>query len=51
MAPITPLNSDDCEVAFAYIQWLAFATGFTANSMLSLARHPKIAKAILGLKF
>ncbi len=49
MAHITPLNSDDCEDASADIQWLASATGFTANSMLSLAHRPEIAKAVLGL--
>lgn len=31
------------------IAWLASATGFTANSMLTLAHRPEIAEAVLGL--
>jgi len=49
MPHITPLTTDDCEDASAEINWLASATGFTANSMLSLGHRPEIAKAVLGL--
>ena len=30
-------------------EWLASATGFVANSMLTLSHRPEIAKAVLGL--
>ena len=40
MPHIAPLSSQNCQEAAADIQWLASATGFTANSMLSLAHRP-----------
>jgi len=49
MPHVTPLNSDECDDASADIEWLASATGFTANSMLALSHRPEIAKAVLGL--
>lgn len=49
MPHITPLSSDESQEAMADIEWLASATGFTANSMLSLAHRPEIAKAVLAL--
>lgn len=49
MPHIAPVSRDDSHEASADIQWLASATGFTANSMLSLAHRPEIAKAVLEL--
>lgn len=49
MPHITPLTLDETEQAEGDIAWLASATGFTANSMLTLSRRPEIAKAVLGL--
>lgn len=49
MPHVAPLRGDDCQEASAEIEWLASATGFTANSMLSLAHRPEIAKAVLEL--
>ncbi len=49
MPHITPVSSEDSHAATADIQWLASATGFTANSMLSLSHRPEIARAVLEL--
>ena len=49
MPHIAPVSSADSHAATDDIQWLASATGFTANSMLSLAHRPEIAKAVLEL--
>lgn len=46
LAPMTLAESKEAE---GDIAWLASATGFTANSMLTLSRRPEIAKAVLGL--
>lgn len=49
MPHIEPLSSQECEEAESDINWLASATGFTANSMLTLSHRPEIARAALGL--
>lgn len=49
MPHIDPLDLDSTDAAQADINWLASATGFTANSMLTLSHRPEIAKAALGL--
>lgn len=49
MPHITPLTLEETQQAEGDIAWLASATGFTANSMLTLSRRPEIAKAVLGL--
>ena len=49
MPHIAPLTSEESGEAAADIAWLASATGFTANSMLTLSRRPEIAQAVLGL--
>lgn len=49
MPHVAPLTPDETLEAQADIAWLASATGFTANSMLTLSRRPEIAKAVLGL--
>ena len=49
MPHIAPLDADATDAAAADIAWLASATGFTANSMLTLSHRPEIAKAALGL--
>ncbi len=49
MPHIAPLSLDDTEGAREDIEWLASASGFVANSMLTLARRPEIARAALGL--
>ncbi len=49
MAHITPVSIDQSEEAADDIKWLASATGFTANSMLTLSHRPEIAAAVLGL--
>ena len=49
MPHIQPLNIEETEAAKADIESLASATGFVANSMLTLARRPEIAQAVLGL--
>ena len=49
MPHIAPLALDDTQGAAGEIAWLASATGFTANSMLTLSHRPEIAKAVLGL--
>ncbi len=46
IAPVDLTASDDAQ---ADIEWLASATGFVANSMLTLSHRPEIAKAVLGL--
>lgn len=46
VAPVDLAASDDAK---ADIEWLASATGFVANSMLTLSHRPEIAKAVLGL--
>ena len=46
IAPVDLAASDDAK---AEIEWLASATGFVANSMLTLSHRPEIAKAVLGL--
>ncbi|MGJ8595018.1 carboxymuconolactone decarboxylase family protein [Sulfitobacter sp.] len=46
---VKPLEFDATEEAQADIAWLASATGFTANSMLTLSHRPEIAKAVLDL--
>ncbi|AKS45365.1 uncharacterized peroxidase-related enzyme [Octadecabacter temperatus] len=46
---IEPLKIDATDEAQADIAWLASATGFTANSMLTLSYRPEIAKAVLDL--
>ena len=49
MPHIAPLALEDSQEARNDIAWLASATGFTANSMLTLSRRPEIAAAVLGL--
>jgi uncharacterized peroxidase-related enzyme len=49
MPHIAPLTLEEAQEAKSDIAWLASATGFTANSMLTLSRRPEIAKAVLGL--
>lgn len=49
MPHIQPLSIEETEAARADIEGLASATGFVANSMLTLARRPEIARAVLGL--
>ena len=49
MSHIEPLELDATDAAKADIAWLASATGFTANSMLTLSHRPEIAKAALEL--
>lgn len=49
MPHIAPLALEDTHGAASDIAWLASATGFTANSMLTLSRRPEIAEAVLGL--
>ena len=49
MSHIEPLSIAETEAAKADIERLASATGFVANSMLTLARRPEIARAVLGL--
>ena len=49
MPHIAPLNLAETQEAEDAIGWLASATGFTANSMLTLSRRPEIAKAVLDL--
>jgi len=49
MPHIPPLTLEEAQEAKSDIAWLASATGFTANSMLTLSRRPEIAKAVLGL--
>jgi len=49
MPYIDPLSLSETQEAEGAIGWLASATGFTANSMLTLSRRPEIAKAVLGL--
>ena len=46
IAPVDLMESQDAQ---ADIEWLASATGFVANSMLTLSHRPEIAKAVLGL--
>ena len=46
---VAPLTLQETQQAEGDIAWLASATGFTANSMLTLSRRPEIAKAVLGL--
>ncbi|MGI9416442.1 MAG: carboxymuconolactone decarboxylase family protein [Geminicoccaceae bacterium] len=49
MPHVAPLNLDESADAREQIAWLASATGFVANSMLTLSHRPEIAKAVLGL--
>lgn len=49
MPHVPPLSLSETEQAQDHIAWLASATGFTANSMLTLSRRPEIAKAVLEL--
>ncbi len=49
MPHVAPVSLGETEQAEADISWLASATGFTANSMLTLSHRPEIAKAVLGL--
>lgn len=49
MPHITPVDLSASDDAKADIEWLASATGFVANSMLTLSHRPEIAKAVLGL--
>lgn len=49
MPHITPLAREETQGAADDIAWLASATGFTANSMLTLSHRPEIAEAVLGL--
>lgn len=49
MPHIAPLQLADTQGAADDINWLASATGFTANSMLTLSHRPEIAEAVLGL--
>ena len=49
MPHIAPLALEETEGAAGDIAWLASATGFTANSMLTLSHRPEIAEAVLGL--
>lgn len=49
MPHIAPLKQEDTQGAADDIAWLASATGFTANSMLTLSHRPEIAEAVLGL--
>ena len=49
MPHIAPVDLTASEDAKADIEWLASATGFVANSMLTLSHRPEIAKAVLGL--
>ena len=49
MPHIAPVDLAESEEAKADIEWLASATGFVANSMLTLSHRPEIAKAVLEL--
>lgn len=49
MPHIAPLDLNSTDAAREDIAWLASATGFTANSMLTLSHRPEIAKAALEL--
>ena len=49
MPHVAPVSLAETEDAEADIAWLASATGFVANSMLTLSHRPEIAKAVLGL--
>ena len=49
MPHIPPVSQAANTEATDDISWLASATGFTANSMLTLSHRPEIAKAVLGL--
>ena len=49
MPHIAPVDLAASDEAKADIEWLASATGFVANSMLTLSHRPEIAKAVLGL--
>jgi len=49
MPHVAPVDLSSSEEAKADIEWLASATGFVANSMLTLSHRPEIAKAVLGL--
>jgi uncharacterized peroxidase-related enzyme len=46
---IAPVPGAESTEATDEISWLASATGFTANSMLTLSHRPEIATAVLGL--
>lgn len=49
MPHVRPLDKQETDEAQTDIDWLASATGFTANSMLALSHRPEIARAALGL--
>jgi len=46
---VAPLTLEETKQAMGDINWLASATGFTANSMLTLSHRPEIARAVLEL--
>ncbi|MEM9220991.1 MAG: carboxymuconolactone decarboxylase family protein [Pseudomonadota bacterium] len=49
MPYVAPLGLENTKDAQDDIAWLASATGFVANSMLTLSHRPEIAKAVLEL--
>lgn len=49
MPHVPPVSQSSTTEATEEIAWLASATGFTANSMLTLSHRPEIANAVLGL--
>ena len=49
MPHVAPVDLRNSQEAQANIEWLASATGFVANSMLTLSHRPEIAKAVLEL--
>ena len=49
MPHIKPLELTATDAAQADIAWLASATGFTPNTMLTLSHRPETAKAALEL--
>ena len=49
MPHVVPRSLDASGAAADDIAWLASATGFVANSMLTLSHRPEIAQAVLGL--
>lgn len=49
MPHVAPVDLAQSDAAKADIEWLASATGFVANSMLTLSHRPEIAQAVLGL--
>ncbi|MGB0557740.1 MAG: carboxymuconolactone decarboxylase family protein [Paracoccaceae bacterium] len=49
MPHISPLDIKQAEAVKTDLAWLSSATGFTANSLLTLSHRPEIAKAVFGL--